>query len=92
MRHKITTTKEYLKIIEEGLHDFPDKKLIIQELRDYIWDLANDYALTSRKTHSECFELALEDLENPTILISQFKQEYHFNCQNAPQKNPAIFA
>ncbi|UYP45448.1 hypothetical protein NEF87_001733 [Candidatus Lokiarchaeum ossiferum] len=75
MSHEITTVKEYLKIIEEGLHEFSDKKLIVQELRDYIWDLANDIGLSSGKDHSECFKLALKDLEDPINLVTQFKQE-----------------
>jgi len=83
MKVEITDIKDYLEIIDQGLNDFPDKNIIIQELRDYIWDLANDIAQTSGKHTEECFKLALDKLEKPEIMIALFKQE---NANLKPEK------
>jgi hypothetical protein len=83
MTIKITNIEDYLKIIDQGLHDFPDKDIIIQELRDYIWDLANDIAKSSGKHYEECFQLAVDKLEKPEMMIAQFKQE---DANSTPKK------
>ena len=83
MKVEILDINDYLEIIEQGLNDFPDKNIIIQELRNYIFDLANDIAQTSGKHNEECFKLALEKLEKPEIMIALFKQE---NANLKPEK------
>ena len=75
MSQREITSEEYIERIENGLQDFPDKDIIIQELKDYIWDLATDIAKSSNLPQSECFKLAIDRLEKPEKLIREFKLE-----------------
>lgn len=75
MNQRKFTSEEYIERIEKGLQDFSDRDIIIQELKDYIWDLATDIATSSNLPQSECFRLAIDRLEDPEKLIAEFKLE-----------------
>ncbi|MCY3411072.1 MAG: hypothetical protein INQ03_05470 [Candidatus Heimdallarchaeota archaeon] len=75
MRNTILNIHDYLAAVRAELTDFPDKESIVNELHNYIFDLANNISLESGKSVELSFIDALQQLEDPKTLAENFKEE-----------------
>ncbi|MHA1989496.1 MAG: hypothetical protein ACW981_05230 [Candidatus Hodarchaeales archaeon] len=62
----------YLNQVSEQLSHLPDKEDILIELRQHIFDMANELSLTKQFTVSEAFREAIDRMENPQVIAEKF--------------------
>ena len=75
MRNTITNVQDYLQAVREELDDFDDREAIVNELHNYIFDLANNISLESGKPVELAFIDALQQLESPASMAENFRAE-----------------
>ncbi|MHA1983253.1 MAG: HAAS signaling domain-containing protein [Candidatus Hodarchaeales archaeon] len=64
--------ESYLNQVSEHLGNLPDKDEILRELRQHIFDMANELSLTNQLTVMQAFREAINRMEEPAKLASKF--------------------
>jgi hypothetical protein len=75
MRNNILDIHEYLATVREELKDFHDREAIVNELHNYIFDLANNISLETGKSVELAFIDTMQQLEDPVSLAENFREE-----------------